>query len=103
LLVKNNKWIDVSIPKITSVWDTIKYERENGCHREPKRRKKFYYFGAIEETLDERKNSRRTRQRRYNKILVVVCFVYGYMAMAMDIIMFRNKFIDWRSKKKCDG
>jgi hypothetical protein len=28
LVAKNNKWIDVSIPKITSVWDTIKYERE---------------------------------------------------------------------------
>jgi hypothetical protein len=43
LVAKNNKWIDVSIPKITSVWDTIKYERENGYgHREPKRRIKNF-------------------------------------------------------------
>jgi hypothetical protein len=56
LLRKNNKWIDVSIPKITSVWDTIKYERENGYgHREPKRRIKNFTISepVIEETLDE--------------------------------------------------
>jgi hypothetical protein len=67
LLVKNNKWIDVSIPKITSVWDTIKYERENGYgHREPKRRIKNFTISepVIEETLTKEENSRRTRQRR---------------------------------------
>jgi hypothetical protein len=58
LLVKNNKWIDVSIPKITSVWDTIKYERENGYgHREPKRRIKNFTISepVIEETLRKKK------------------------------------------------
>jgi hypothetical protein len=53
LVAKNNKWIDVSIPKITSVWDTIKYERENGYgHREPKRRIKNFTISepVIEET-----------------------------------------------------
>jgi hypothetical protein len=57
LLRKNNKWIDVSIPKITSVWDTIKYEREKMVTvTEPKRRIKNYYFGpVIEETLDKKK------------------------------------------------
>jgi hypothetical protein len=56
LVAKNNKWIDVSIPKITSVWDTIKYERENGYgHREPNGELKFY-FGVIEETLDEKRS-----------------------------------------------
>lgn len=56
LVVKNNKWIDVSIPKITSVWETIKHERENGYgHREPKRRLKNFIMSepVIDENLDE--------------------------------------------------
>jgi hypothetical protein len=60
---KKNKWIDVSIPKITSVWDTIKYERENGYgHREPKRRIKNFTISepVIEELDEQEKNSRRT-------------------------------------------
>lgn len=44
LVLKDSKWIDVSIPKIVKVWETINHEKVNGySHREPKRRIKKNY------------------------------------------------------------